>query len=546
VIARLAAMIAALRGWRRAGVGFLAGAVAALALAPFDFFPVLAISFPVAIWLLDGVAYAPSGQLNGDPESIRNEAPPSLSRSLWQAAKLGWCYGFGFFLAGLWWIGNAFLVDADQFAWLLPFAVLLLPAGLAFFMAAAFALARLLWSPGTARILAFAAALFATEWLRGHIFTGFPWNLFGYALADEIHLAQILSIFGIYGLTLAALVLFSTPVALERPAGWRWPVLSVLALAAMAGFGTWRLEQYPTRFVDKVQLRIMQPDVPQDAKFNPGLRNQILAQYLALSRQATPDGADGMAKVTHLIWPESAFPFLVAQDDEALEALGDLVAPKAVLLTGAGRAEENLDDGSWRFFNSLHVIDATGTIIGNYDKVHLVPFGEYLPYQSFLESIGLQQLTEQRGGFTSGPGLRTLDIPGAPPVGVLICYEAIFSGEAFDPGNRPGWLLNVTNDAWFGLTPGPYQHFVEVRARSIEEGLPLVRAGNDGISAVIDPVGRIIASLPLGVSGVLDSRLPESLPPTVFAKAGGTIIAILFLLATIGAILGAWRARKSA
>lgn len=546
MIARLAAMIAALRGWRRAGAAFLAGAVAALALAPFDFFPVLAISFPVAIWLLDGVAYAPAGQLKSDPGSIRNDGPPSLQRSLRQAARLGWCYGFGFFLAGLWWIGNAFLVDADQFAWLLPFAVLLLPAGLAFFMAAAFALARLLWSRGTARILAFAAAVFATEWLRGHIFTGFPWNLFGYALAAEIHLAQILSLFGIYGLTLAALVLFSTPVALERPGGWRWPVLSVLLLAAMAGFGTWRLEQNPTRFVDKVQLRIMQPDVPQDAKFNPGLRNQILAQYLALSRQPTPDGADGMAKITHLIWPESAFPFLVAQDDEALQVLGDLVAPKAVLLTGAGRAEENLDDGSWRFFNSLHVIDATGTIIGNYDKVHLVPFGEYLPYQSFLEAIGLQQLTEQRGGFTSGPGLRTLDIPGAPPVGVLICYEAIFSGEAFDPANRPGWLLNVTNDAWFGQTPGPYQHFIEVRARSIEEGLPLVRAGNDGISAVIDPLGRIVASLPLGVSGVLDSRLPESLPPTVFAKAGGTIIAILFLLATIGAILGAWRARKSA
>ncbi|CAM5772238.1 apolipoprotein N-acyltransferase [Labrys miyagiensis] len=530
MIARLASYIAALTGWRRSGAAFLAGALAALAMAPFDFAPVLAVSFPVAIWLLDGIA-------NGSS---------SLPRSLLAAARLGWWYGFGFFLAGLWWIGNAFLVDADQFAWLLPFAVLMLPAGLAFFMAAAFALARLAWSRGTARILAFAAAVFATEWLRGHIFTGFPWNLFGYALAAEIHLAQILSIIGIYGLTLLALVLFSTPVALERPGGWRWPVLAIVVLAATAVFGAWRLDQHPTRFFDGVQMRIMQPDVPQDAKFNPAMRNEILAKYLALSRQPTPDGAEGMAKVTHLIWPESAFPFLVAQDDEALKVLGDLVAPKAVLLTGAGRAEENLDDETWRFYNSLHVINATGTIIGNYDKVHLVPFGEYLPYQSFLESIGLQQLTEQRGGFTPGPGLRTLDVPDAPPVGVLICYEAIFSGEVVDPANRPSWLLNVTNDAWFGMTPGPYQHFVEVRARSVEEGLPLVRAGNDGISAVIDPVGRIVASLPLGVSGVLNSRLPEALPPTVFARAGSTIIAILFLLATIGAILAAWRARKSA
>ncbi len=390
VIAGLASRIAALRGWRRFGTAFLAGALAALAMAPLDAFPVLAISFPLAIWLLDGIAF---GSADGPA--------PSLLRSLGAAAWLGWCYGFGFFLAGLWWIGNAFLVDADQFAWLLPFAVLLLPAGLAFFMAAAFVLARLGWSRSGTRIFAFAIAVFATEWLRGHIFTGFPWNLFGYALSAEIHLAQSLSILGIYGLTLLALVLFSSPVALARPGGWRWSALSLAVLAAMAGFGAWRLEHYPTRFVDKVQMRIMQPDVPQDAKFNPGLRNQILAQYLALSRRPRADGADGMAGVTHLIWPESAFPFLVAQDQDALKVLGDLVAPDAVLLTGAGRAEENLDDATWRYYNSLHVIDATGTIVGNYDKVHLVPFGEYLPYQDFLESNGLQQLTEQRGGFPS-------------------------------------------------------------------------------------------------------------------------------------------------
>ncbi|MBP0577843.1 apolipoprotein N-acyltransferase [Labrys sp. LIt4] len=512
---------------------FLAGALASLAMAPFDAFPVLAVSFPVAVWLLDGIAVP-------TPEN----PAPRLWRSIATAARLGWCYGFGYFLAGLWWIGNAFLVDADQFAWLLPFAVVLLPAGLAFFHAAGFALARLLWSRGMARIFAFAVAMAAFEWLRGHILTGFPWNLFGYALAEELHLAQSLSLIGAYGLTLVALVLFSTPVALVRRGGWRWPALSVAVLAAMAGFGMWRLDQHPTGLVDGVQLRIMQPDLPQDAKFNPALRNEVLTRYLALSRQPAADGSDGLAKVTHLIWPESAFPFLVAQDPEALKVLGELVAPKAVLLTGAGRAEENLDDGSWRFFNSLHVIDATGTIIGNYDKVHLVPFGEYLPYQSLLESLGFEQLTQQRGGFSTGPGLRTLDIPNAPPAGILICYEAIFPGEVIDPANRPGWLLNVTNDAWFGMTPGPYQHFAEVRARAIEEGLPVVRAGNNGISAVIDPVGRIVASLPLGTSGVLDSRLPTTLPPPVFATAGTGIVAGLFLIALIGAGLGRLNPRR--
>lgn len=533
MIAALASRLAGLQGWRRMAVAFLAGAFASFAMALFNAFPVLAVSFPVAIWLIDGTALP------------RPDRPaPGLWRGLAASARIGWCYGFGYFLAGLWWIGNAFLVDADQFAWLLPFAVVLLPAGLAFFTAAGFALARLIWSGGTARILAFAAALGALEWLRGHVLTGFPWNLFGYALAEEIHLAQSLSLIGAYGLTLVALIVFSTPVALTRRGGWRWPALSVVVLIGMATFGVWRLERHPTGFVDNVQLRIMQPDLPQDAKFNPALRNKVLTRYLALSRQPAADGSNGLAKVTHLIWPESAFPFLVAQDPEALKVLGDLVAPKALLLTGAGRAEENLDDGSWRFFNSLHVIDATGTIIGNYDKVHLVPFGEYLPYQSFLESIGFEQLTKQRGGFTSGPGLRTLDIPNAPAAGILICYEAIFPGEVIDPANRPRWLLNVTNDAWFGLTPGPYQHFAEVRARAIEEGLPLVRAGNNGISAVIDPVGRIVASLPLGTSGVLDSRLPKDLPPTLFAKAGNPIIAGLFLLALLGALLGLQSYRK--
>ncbi|MDQ0392566.1 apolipoprotein N-acyltransferase [Labrys monachus] len=530
MITRLSTGVATLRGWRRAGLAFAAGALAALAMAPFDLFPVLAISLPVAVWLLDGLA------LDGPPDATGRTRGFAL-RDAAAAAGLGWLFGLGYFLAGLWWIGSAFLVDADQFAWLMPFAVVMLPAGLALFTALAFALARLLWSPGPGRIAAFAVALAGAEWLRGHVLTGFPWNLFGYALASEIHLAQSLSLVGIYGLTLITLLLFASPALMAGRGGWRWPALALALLLAMAGFGAWRLAGTPTSFVDKVQLRIMQPNVPQNDKFNPSLRNQILTQYLALSRQPTADGADGMAKVTDLIWPESAFPFLLSSDPDALAVLGDLLKPNAVLLTGAGRAEQpTTDDGPVLYYNSLHVIDATGTIIGNYDKVHLVPFGEYLPFQSFLESIGLRQLTEQRGGFTPGPGLRTLDIPNAPPVGVLVCYEAIFPDAAIDAAHRPGWLLNVTNDGWFGLTPGPYQHFVQARARAVEEGLPLVRAGNDGISAVIDPVGRVLARLPLGTSGVLDSRLPAALAPTAFAKAGNTIIAILFLIATICAV----------
>ncbi|MDQ0472366.1 apolipoprotein N-acyltransferase [Labrys wisconsinensis] len=527
MIKALSHRVVLLWGWRRALAAFAAGALGALAMPPFGLFPVLAVSFTVAIWLLDGATGAQGRIL------------PSLRAAAW----IGWCFGFGYFLAGLWWIGQAFLVDADDFAWLMPFAVVLLPAGLALFHALGFALARLVWPAGPARILGFAAALAAVEWLRGHVLTGFPWNAFGYALAGEIHLAQTLSLIGLPGLTLLAVAILASPAALADdralfPRARRAPLAALAVLVLMAGFGAWRLSTTDVGTVDAVRLRIMQPAIPQDDKFRPSLRDQVMRQYLTLSDQATSPQTPGMTGVTHLIWPESAFPFILSQDADALADIASLLPPGATLLTGAGRVEEpGPGETDPRYYNAVHVIDSNGTILDSYDKVHLVPFGEYLPFQRFLESIGLRQLTQLRGGFTPGPRLRTLDIPGAPPAGILVCYEAIFPGQVVDRANRPQWLLNVTNDAWFGLTPGPYQHFLQARARSIEEGLPLVRAANDGISAVIDPVGRVIASLPLGTRGVLDSTLPKALPATLYAGGGDTIFAGILLLFLAVAVL---------
>lgn len=523
MIHRLASRVVLLWGWRRGLVACAAGALSALAMPPFGLFPLMSAGLTLAVWLLDGT---------GSPRGRRLPA-------LRSAAAIGWWFGFGYFLAGLWWIGEAFLVDADDFLWLMPVAVLVVPAGLALFHAAAFALARLIWAGDARRILALAAPLAGFEWLRGHVLTGFPWNALGYALAGEIHLAQILSVVGLPGLTLVAVAILASPATLADrvPGALRAPALGLVALAGLAGFGFVRLARTPVGTVAGVHLRLMQPDVQQDDKFRPEAADDILSHYLELSARRPAAEADGLGPVTHLIWPESAFPTFIARDTDALQRIGRSLAPGAVLLTGASRVEGTLQGDSVRFYNAVHVIDGSGTILDTYDKVHLVPFGEYLPFQSALEWIGLRQLTQQRGGFSAGRELRTLDVPGAPPVGMLICYEAIFPGHVLAPGSRPGWLLNVTNDAWFGLSPGPYQHFQQARARAIEEGLPLVRAANNGISAVVDPLGRVIGSLPLGAAGIVDASLPGALQPTPYSGYGDGVFAAMLMITVLVSVV---------
>ncbi len=258
-----------------------------------------------------------------------------------------------------------------------------------------------------------------------------------------------------------------------------------------------------------------------------------MARYLRLSDRASGPGSNGVRDVTHLIWPESSFPFFLAREPEALAQIANLLKPHTELITGAVRAAPPVaGQREVRAYNSIYVIDPDGSIRGIYDKVHLVPFGEYLPFQRLLESIGLQQLTKVVGGFMSGDRRRAMDVPGAPKMLPLICYEAIFPGAAVPAGERPGWLVNVTNDGWFGISSGPYQHFQQARMLAIDEGLPLVRAANTGISGVIDPVGRVIASLPLGAEGVLDARLPRAAAPTIYVKFGNYAL-ILFLVVSL-------------
>jgi apolipoprotein N-acyltransferase len=252
-----------------------------------------------------------------------------------------------------------------------------------------------------------------------------------------------------------------------------------------------------------------------------------MSHYLRLSDRATGPQNAGLRDVTHLIWPESAFPFFLTREGDAMAQIAELLPPGTVLITGAGRAADPSPDKRVRAYNSVYIIDHDGSVLSVYDKVHLVPFGEYLPFQSTLEKLGLMQLTKLPGGFLSGDRHRSYQLPGAPRVLPLICYEIVFPGAAVPSGQRPGWLLNVTNDAWFGISSGPYQHFQQARIRAIEEGLPLVRAANNGISAVVDPLGRIVGELPLGTEGVLDSRLPHAAAPTIYARFGDSISGLM-------------------
>ena len=514
-------------GWRRRAIAFGSGAVGALALPPFSLFAFIAVPLTIAVWLIDGAQDRGSGR--------------SQIASLRAAFGAGWWMGFGYFLSSLWWVGSALLVEAEKFAWALPLAVVALPAALAVFPAAGFALARLMWSPGPARIFALAFGLGVTEWARGLLFTGFPWNDLGMALGVNLALAQTASLVGLHGLTFLTIAIFAAPATLWRVSESRLnfapTIIAALALALIAAFGEFKLMAPATATLPGVKLRLIQPNVGQDdASFSPENKQAILRRYLDLSERATSPDRSGVRDVTHLIWPELAFPFILSRDPQALSEIVGFLGPSATLITGAARRE---DGSSPRYFNSIEIVGRGGLSAQRYDKQHLVPFGEYMPFASLLERVHLTQLVDIPGGFEPGSGRRILRIPGLPDAMPLICYEAIFPiefGYLLSGAERPGWLLNVTDDAWFGLTPGPYQHFAQARLRAIELGLPLVRDANSGISAVLDGLGREIAVAPLGAEGVLDAELPEALAPTWQSRlgsAGAMLIGLAFLAAAL-------------
>ncbi len=500
-----------LSGWRRLAVSFVLGAAATLAMAPLHIVPALVVSFTSLVWLL---------------------AAAGRQRT---AFALGWWFGFGYFVTGLYWMGSAFLVEADKFAWMLPFAVMGLPAILGFFTGAATAAARYLTRFGVGEVAALALAWTAFEWIRGHVFTGFPWNLTGYAWAGSDAVLQSAAYIGIYGLSLLTVAAAAAPATLrlrkEASAGsgrsWLPSALAVLCFAVLWGAGSLRLSGAPNGDVEGVRLRLVQAAIPQHLKWLPELRRSHLERQLQMTSEP------GIEAVSHVIWPETATPFFVGRDAALRDMLGGAVRSGGLLITGAPRTTAQRET-PFRVWNSVVAVDATGRLQASYDKFHLVPFGEYVPFRGILAKLGVERLAAGRGDFQSGPGPTTLRWPGLPPVSPLICYEVIFPGDVADRGNRPAWLLNLTNDGWFGRTAGPYQHFAAARTRAVEEGLALVRSANTGISAIVGPLGRVRASLGLGEAGTLDGALPKSLSgKTVYVRFGDWSLIALGLLMTL-------------
>jgi apolipoprotein N-acyltransferase len=531
-MASAAERLRVLIGWRARLAAFVAGAVSVLAMPPFFLWPVLWITLPALVWLIDG--------------AVRRNADKGPVRRLAAAGETGWWWGFGYFLAGLHWIGEAFLVEAEVFAVFMPFAVMLMPAGLALFYAAATAAASSAWKSGAWRVVALALTLSAAEWLRGHVLTGFPWNVLGYALTWPLELMQGAAVLGIYGLTLAAVLIFGLPAVLWSEAaasqrGRRWAALAVallpLVIAGALGHARLALADSPAKgrssMVPGVKIRIVQPSVSQREKWRPENWARFFQDHLDLSGRNPAGATDGLMGVTHVIWPEAAMPFPPLDSPEALASIGGLLPEGTVLIAGANRIEWT--DGTprrpRRFFNSLLVFGKGGLLLSLYDKIHLVPFGEYIPraLRPLLALIGMPQLAG-RVGFESGVSPRPLlAVPGLPAVVPLICYEAIFPAVVVQTGERPALIVNLTNDGWFGNTTGPRQHLHQARVRAVEEGLPLIRAANNGVSAAFDPYGRVVGQLDLNVRGVIDVPLSVALPPPVYARLGDALFVAIWL-----------------
>jgi apolipoprotein N-acyltransferase len=484
-------------GWHRALTAFAFGALSALTYSPIPIVPILWVSFPALIFLIQG------------------------TRSARQAFVTGWCFAFGFFLLDLYWIAASMFVDLASFWWAIPLAVGGLPAFFAIYYGLAAIAMRWIGRRTLEDVIAFGLFWFLADYMRGHCFTGFPWNVEGYVWVALLPVLQATSLIGIYGLTLLTLLFAGLPVLLvDTPKSGR--VLfcaSLVMLAGMAGWGSWRLAQDAGAFVPNIRLRLVQPNVDQRSKWVETKRAEHFQRLLELS--STP----AAKPITHLIWPETASTYLLAEDRDHRHALSLVIPKNGDLLTGVVR--RNVDDaGKSHFFNSLIAINSRGDVVAGYDKFHLVPFGEYIPLRNILPFHALVSL----GDFSTGDGPHSLRVLSLPLFSPLVCYEIIFSGEVAARDDRPGFLLNVTNDGWYGATAGPYQHFAIARTRAVEEGLPLVRAANTGISGVVDSYGQIITHLGVGQTGIIDSDLPQALPATLFVHYGERPLWLIFAL----------------
>ena len=517
--------IGKLVGWRRNLLAFALGVFATLTLAPFYLFPLIVPAY-AGLFLL-----------------VKN------AQNSKRAFADGWWWGWGFYITGLYWFCIALLTDAEKFAWAIPFALFGLNAIIALYPAIAcllfYFLQTVIPSPVSRHgvnsaegslhknkdkilrlrlrfaqddkyhCLTFSTIWLLVEYARGHLFSGFPWNLAGYSFGFSDVSLQLASVLGAYGLTFFT-VLLGASVAIIRAS--KVFVLSVWGLFVVSLiWGDWRLNNASEGESTGAILRLVQANILQPHKWDPKLQQQNLEEYIKLTQSA------GIEKVTHVIWPETATPYALRSETALSYHLGTILPDGVTLVTGALRTEGQGKD--FQFYNSVMALDNSGKIIGNYDKHALVPFGEFMPLRFLIPKSFKLPVGDK--DFSVGVGAQTLNWKGLPPVSVLVCYEGIFPEFAVDTNNRPEWLLNVTNDAWFGMSSGPYQHFEMARMRAAEQGLPLVRVANTGITAYIDEYGRIGQQLSLGSKGILDVVLRKSqLHGTTYARYGEFFVLI--------------------
>lgn len=516
-------------GWRRMLLLLVAGAISALSMPPFFILPALFIGMPIWVWCLDG---AERGR------GLRNFFGPAF--------VIGFSFGLGYFLVSIHWIGAAFFVDGGWLLYAMPFAVLLLAAALALFWGFASALAHMFWSTGALRIITLATALTISELARGHLFTGFPFNLLGYALTANDQMAQLAAYIGVYGLTTLVILLATAP-ALIWPADERSltrrlvPFFAiVVVLSAQIGFGQYRLDTTIVSARQDIKLRLVQPAIDQSLKWQADSREFVMERLLTLSQtKLTPDDP-GLNGITHLIWPESAMPFYLADQPQELAHIARMLPLGKFLITGAPRREFGLGTTD-AAFNSILAINSDGEVVTSYDKTHLVPIGEYLPFRDFFRAQGLTQFVPGAEGWTHGETRRLMQADGIPPFLPLICYEAIFSGDLGKAIAGADFILNLTNDGWFDNSIGPAQHFHHARLRALEEGKPLVRVANTGITALIDPLGRLSATTHTGEVAILDVVPARPIEPTFFAKYRYWP---LFAFLSLMSVITIWRNRR--